>query len=138
MRCVYKQFYELVLLLKDCSYEDAGVKLQDRLCHWLAEQGEEEVADWFSAWLCGPIKGGWLLGNGGYGLVANIQGMEASWRWDRNAISGGRQVRRLNTKGVMGGEKGKRGVGRFPFPSTSPTCSRASRRAPSRPTPTSR
>ena len=45
---VYKQFYELVLRLKDCSDEDAGVKLQDRLCRWLAEQGEEEVADWFA------------------------------------------------------------------------------------------
>ena len=32
----------------DCSYEDAGVKLQDRLCDWLANQGENEVADWFS------------------------------------------------------------------------------------------
>ena len=27
---VYKQIYELVLRLKDCSYKDAGVKLQDR------------------------------------------------------------------------------------------------------------
>ena len=63
---IYKQFYEVVVRLKDCSYEDAGVKLQDRLCHWLAEQGEEEVADWFAAWWCGPVKGRWLLGNGGF------------------------------------------------------------------------
>ena len=83
-----------MLRLKDCSYEDAGVKLLDCLCHWLAEQGEKEVTDWFSAWWCWPVKGRWLLGNGGYGLVANNQGMESSWRWDRNAISGGRQVRR--------------------------------------------
>ena len=47
----------LRLNLKDCSYEEAGVKLQDRLCIWLAEQHEEEVADWFSAWWCGPVKG---------------------------------------------------------------------------------
>ena len=39
-------YYSLVVRLKDCSYEDAG---QDRLCHWLAEQHDEEVADWFSA-----------------------------------------------------------------------------------------
>ena len=52
---VYKQFYELVLRLKNCSYEDTGVKLQDHLCQWLAKQGEEEVADWFSAWWCGPV-----------------------------------------------------------------------------------
>ena len=106
---VYKQFYELVVRLKDCSYEDAGVKLQDRLCHWLAEQGEEEVADWFSAWWCGPVKGRWLLGNGGYGLVANVQGMEANWRWDSNVISGGRQERRLNKRDDGGGEGGGRG-----------------------------
>ena len=31
-----RHFYELVLRLKDYSYEDVGVKLQDRLCHWLA------------------------------------------------------------------------------------------------------
>ena len=92
----YKQFYDLVLHFKDCSYEDAGVKLQDRLRHWLAEQHEEEVAAWFCKWWCGPIKGRWLLGNGGHGLVANNQGMEASCRWDSNAISWGRQVRRLS------------------------------------------
>ena len=108
---VYKQFYELVLRLKDCSYEDAGVKLQDRLCHWLAEQGEEEVADWFAAWWCGPVKGRWLLGNGGYGLVANNQGMESSWRWDRNAISGGRQVR-MNESGGGGGRGERQARGR--------------------------
>ena len=54
---VYKQFYKLVLRLKDCSYVDAGVKFQDHLCRWLAKQHEEEVADWFSAWWCGPVKG---------------------------------------------------------------------------------
>ena len=54
---VYKRFYELVLRLNDCSYQDAGVKLQDHLCHWLAEQHEEEVANWFSAWWCGATAG---------------------------------------------------------------------------------
>ena len=29
--------------LKDCSNEDAGVKLQDRLCHWLAEKHEDSL-----------------------------------------------------------------------------------------------
>ena len=54
-RILAEAFYELVLRLKDCSYEDVGIKLQDHLCHWLAKQGEEEVADWFSAWWCGPV-----------------------------------------------------------------------------------
>ena len=62
--------------IKDCSYEDAGVKLQDCWCTWLANQCESEVADWFSQWWGGSIKGRWLLANGGYGLVANNQGME--------------------------------------------------------------
>ena len=47
----------------------------------------------------------------------------------------------LKRKGGEGGgglKKGERGVGRFLFPSTLPTCSSASRRAPSRPTPTLR
>ena len=79
-RDVYKQFYGLVLRLKDCSYEDAGVKLQDCLCNWLAERHEEEVANWFSAWCCGPVKGRWLLANGRHGLVTNNQDMVASWR----------------------------------------------------------
>ena len=48
--------------------------MQDRLCHWLTEKGEEEVADWFSVWWCGPVKGRWLLGNGGSGFVANGAG----------------------------------------------------------------
>ena len=77
------------------------------------EQGVEEVADWFSAWWCGPVKGRWLLGNGGFGLVANKEGMESSWCWDHNAISGGRQVRRLNKKrgGASGGGERKESAG---------------------------
>ena len=89
---VYKQFYDFVVRVKDCSFEDAGVKLQDRLCDWLASSGEESVADWFHEWWCGDVKGRWLLGNGGYGLIANNQGLESRWRWERNSISGGRQV----------------------------------------------
>ena len=45
---VDKLFYELMVRLKDCSYEEAGVKLQVRLCYWLADQGESEAADWFA------------------------------------------------------------------------------------------
>ena len=89
---VYKQFYDFVVRVKDCSFEDAGVKLQDRLCDWLASSGEAPVADWFHEWWCGDVKGRWLLGNGGYGLIANNQGLESRWRWERNSISGGRQV----------------------------------------------
>ena len=47
------------------------------LCHWLAEQHEEEVADWFSTWWYRPVNGCWLLGNGWHGLVANIQDSKA-------------------------------------------------------------
>ena len=85
----------------------------------------------------GPVKGRWLLGNGGHGLVPNNQGMEASWWCDRNAIGGDRQVlgggaeeKRQGGKGRGGRwglEKGEGGVGRFPFSSTlhadgSPQC----------------
>ena len=75
--------------------------------------------------------------------MANNQGIKASRRRDRNAISGGlvrgRQVRRNGVEekrgereGGKGGalEIGEGGVGRIFFPSTSPTCLRASRRAP--------
>ena len=34
---VYDEFYELVVRFKDCSYEDAGVKLQDHLCRQSAD-----------------------------------------------------------------------------------------------------
>ena len=54
----------------------------------------------------------WLVGKGGYGLVANNQGIEASWRWDHSAISGGRQVRKDWVE-ELGKERGGRGgVGR--------------------------
>ena len=52
----------------------------------------------------GPVKGRWLLGNGGHGLVPNNQGMEASWWCDRNAIGGDRQV--LGGGKRAGGEVG--------------------------------
>ena len=56
-----------------------------------SRQHKEEVADWFSAWSrwYGPVKGRRMLGNGGYRLVTNNQGMESGLRRDRNAISGG-------------------------------------------------
>ena len=54
----------------------------------------------------GPVKGRWLLGNGGYGLVANNQGIEVCWQRNHNAISGGRQVLRLSNNRRDGGGGG--------------------------------
>ena len=70
---MYERFYDLVVRIKDCSYEDAGVKLQDCLCDWLSVR----ALVW---WWCESSKGRWLLNQGGYGLVANNQGMVSSWR----------------------------------------------------------
>ena len=111
-----------VLCLKDCS-QGAGYLVQ------LASRAAR-------LWRRSPTYGH-------YGLVANNQGMEASCLWDCNAISWGCQVlrdgfevKRDGGRGLMGLEKGEYGVGKFFFPSTLPTCSRASKLAPSRQTPT--
>ena len=47
---------------------------------------------WFERYWCCPIKGRWLLANGGIAITGNNQGLESTWRWDCMAISQGYQV----------------------------------------------
>ena len=74
------------------SIPDAGVRLQELLVLWLRSVNETRTADWFERYWCGPIKGRWLLANGGIAITGNNQGLESTWRWDRMAISQGYQV----------------------------------------------
>ena len=75
-----------------CSLEHLGIHLQGKLVRWLRSKGEDEAANWFEKYWCGPIKGCWLLSNIGIGGVTNQQGIESSHRWDRVSIGCGHQV----------------------------------------------
>ena len=83
----YEQFYEFVCRIMKCSFEGAGLRLQQLLVQWMRSVHEERAADWFQQHWCGPIKGRWLLANGGIGVTANNQGLESTWRWDRTSNS---------------------------------------------------
>jgi hypothetical protein len=76
-----------------CSIVEQGYHLQSMLVDQLKARGEGAAAKWWETEWTGHENGTWMLGNGGIGLIANNQGIESSWRWDRNKISGGRQVR---------------------------------------------
>ena len=88
----YEDFYNFVCRITRCSFPDAGVRLQELLVSWLRSVRETRAADWFERHWCGPIKGRWLLANGGIAITGNNQGLESTWRWDRMANSQGYQV----------------------------------------------
>ena len=89
----YNAFYDYVCRIMRCSFAAAGEGLQVLLVEWLRGVDEGRAADWFNEWWCGPVKGRWLLAHGGIAMSGNNQGLESKWRWDRCAISHGKQVR---------------------------------------------
>ena len=89
---VYEEFYDCVCHIMRCSIVEQGYHLQSMLVDQLKARGEGSAATWWKTEWTGHDNGTWMLGNGGIGLIANNQGIESSWRWDRNKISGGRQV----------------------------------------------
>ena len=93
-----------------CSFPEAGVRLQELLVLWLRSVEETRAADWFERYWCAPIKGRWLLANGGIAITGNNQGLESTWRWDRMANSQGYQVRgqRMGGSGQRMGGSGQR------------------------------
>ena len=88
----YEEFYDFVCRIMKCSYEGAGLRLQELLVSWMRSVHENRAAEWFQQHWCGPIKGRWLLANGGIAITANNQPMESTWRWDRVFNSQGYQV----------------------------------------------
>ena len=89
----YEEFYECVCRIMRCSFATVGERLQGLLVVWLRLVNENRAADWFEQWWCGPVKGRWLASHGGVVMSGNNQGIESTWRWDRQAISHGKQVR---------------------------------------------
>ena len=74
---------------------------------WLRSVNETRTADWFERYWCGPIKGRWLLANGGIAITGNNQDLESTWRWDHMANSQRYQVWGVCEKN--GGVWGKNG-----------------------------
>ena len=88
---IYTEWYDKVNKIKDIAFEASGHALQLKVVEWLQRCGEDRAADWMRDYWCGA-RGRWLIGNGGIGCIGNNQGLESRWRWDRQAICGGRQV----------------------------------------------
>ncbi len=62
------------------------------LVEWPRVNGEGEASTWFRKFWVAAGKGRWLLADIFIGMIPNHQGLEATWRWDRKAISNGYQV----------------------------------------------
>jgi len=88
----YEEFYEYVCRIMRCSFDTMGEVMQSQLVAWLRSVNEVRAAEWFETYWCGPVRGRWLLGHGGIAMSGNNQGLESLWRWDRQAISHGKQV----------------------------------------------
>jgi len=91
-RDVHDQFYELILRIKECTFVEPGFRMQEQLVEWLVSKEEPDAAEWFKRYWSGPRKGRWMLGNGGIGTIANQQGIESTFKWEREDISHGKQV----------------------------------------------
>jgi hypothetical protein len=89
---VYEDFYEYVCRIMRCPFENAGRRLQQMLIEWLDSKEETRARDWFGTYWCGEPAGRWLLADSRIGMTPNNQGIESTWRWDRESISRGRQV----------------------------------------------
>jgi len=89
---VYEEFYDFVNRIMRCSFNTVGEHLQALLVEWLRSKEEMQAADWWERYWTGPVHGRWLLGHGGVGLSSNNQGLESTWRWDRDSGSAGREV----------------------------------------------
>ena len=108
----YEVFYNYVCLIMRGSFADAGVRLQELLVLsllWSRCVRETRAADWFERYWCCPIKGRWLLANGGIAITGNNQGLESTWRWDRMANSQRYQVcgQRIGGSGQRMGGSGQ-------------------------------
>jgi len=79
----YDGWYKYVCRIKDISFEEPGHHVQTMLHDWLLMQGQEQAAEWQKQWW-GGARGRWLLGNGSISGIANNQGLESSWNWDRH------------------------------------------------------
>ena len=88
----YEKFYEMLCDLMHITCEPAGYYLQSLLVLWLRDNVDDQCAHWFETHWTGLVKGRYLLGSGGVGLVSSNQSLEATWRWDRHACSLGSQV----------------------------------------------
>ena len=78
------------IMLITCEPE--GYFLHGLLVQWLRANVDDQCADWFETHRTGPVKGRYLLGSGGVGLVGNNQSLEAGWMWDRHACTSGSQA----------------------------------------------
>ena len=78
--------------LMHITCKPARYYLQSLLVKWLRTNVYDRCANWFETYWTGQVKGRYLLGSGGVGLVSNNQSLEATWRWDRHACTSGSQV----------------------------------------------
>jgi hypothetical protein len=52
--------------------------VQGKIADWLQSVGEDEAADWFQKYWCGP-RGNWTIADSGVGGVPNGCGPESKW-----------------------------------------------------------
>ena len=88
----YEKFYEMLCDIMPITCEPSGYYLHSLLVQWLRANVDDLCADWFETHWTGPVKGRYLLGSSGVGLVSNNQSLISCWRWDSHACTSGSQV----------------------------------------------
>ena len=71
----YEKFYGMLCDIMRITCEPAGYYLQSLLVKWLRTNVDNRCADWFETYWTGQVKGRYLLGSGGVGLVSNNQSL---------------------------------------------------------------
>ena len=78
---IHEEWYEFVLAVARCPYENVGITLQALTVEWLNEMGESDAARWFEQHRTGMRNGRWLLAHSSHGNATNKNCLESWWRW---------------------------------------------------------
>ena len=77
----HEEWYDMVMAISSCPFENVGTSLQALAVEWLNEVGETTAAAWFEQDWTGPRNGRWLMAHASYGNVTNNNCLESWWRW---------------------------------------------------------
>ena len=74
----YEEWYDIVMAISSCPFENVGATLQSLEVEWL---NEVAAAALFEQHWTGPHNGRWLMVHASYGNVTNKNCIESWWRW---------------------------------------------------------
>ena len=88
--------YYALFVHRDQGLRSTARTSTELLQEWLLNNCYIRAVDWFELHWCGPWTGRGRLAHSphGIGITAIKQGLDSTWRWDRNAISRGHGLKK--------------------------------------------